>query len=169
MEEALPASRAADTEALLSALDKVGRARGSAELFDALLEENVERVAVELGRFPTHLLRPELTQWLTVRGHRLQDMPSPTDLLIADLEARLEFQERRIRELSARVESLGALGLGSRRVTEAYGAMIALFIGMAVLGWAAAFGLLPFSPEGPTPLKPVDAAITSPHNTGGSH
>lgn len=172
MEDAHPPEthRAADTEALLASLDTLSRARGSAELFDALLEENVEKLAVELGRHPTHFLRPDLVRWLAARGHRPQDLPSPTDLLLAEVEERLGAQEKRIRELSAEVERLSAIGLGSKRVTEAYGAMIALFVGMAILGWASAFGLLPFTPEGPTPLRPVDEPITPPtHSPGGSH
>lgn len=162
--------RAPDTEALLASLDRLNRARGSAALFDALLEENVEKLAVELGRHPTHFLRPELLRWLAARGHRPDDLPSPTELLLAELEERLADQEKRLRELSAQVEGLQAIGLGSKRVTEAYGAMIALFVGMAILGWASAFGLLPFTPEGPTPLRPVDEPITPPtHSPGGSH
>ena len=60
------------------------------------------------------------------------------------MEERLKEQERRINLLSRQVETLN----------EIYAALCVLFGGVAILGWMAAFGLLPFTPEAPTTLAP---------------
>lgn len=163
-------SRAPDTESLLAKLDKHRHARGTVPIFDALLNETVEVVSLELSRAPMHPLRPELTAWLRARGQAPSDLPSPDQLLLAELEERLEAQEKRIRTLTQEVETLSGLGLMGRRVNEVYAAMTALFVGISILGWMAAFGLLPFTPEGPTPLKPENAKVEAPPvRSGGSH
>ncbi len=159
--------RAADTERLLTALERHRQLRGSVELYDALLEEHAERLQLALGRVPLHPLRPELIQWLLSRGHRLPELPSPSELALAEVEERLEVQQKQIVTLREQVEALQGLGLNSRRITEAYAAMVVLFVGIAVLGWAAAFGLLPFHPEDPTSMV-VPQSQTAPPRPGGT-
>ena len=159
--------RAADTELLLAALERHRHVRGSVELFDALLEEQAERLQLALGKVPLHPLRPELIQWLLSRGQRLPELPSPTELALAEVEERLQVQERQIDALRTQVEALQGLGLNSRRMAEAYAAMVVLFVGIALLGWAAAFGLLPFHPEDPTSMV-IPSTQTAPVRPGGT-
>jgi hypothetical protein len=159
--------RAADTEQLLTALERHRQARGSVELYDALLEEHAERLQLALGKVPLHPLRPELIRWLLSRGHRLPELPSPAELALAELEERLEVQQKQITALREQVETLQGLGLHSHRVNEAYAAVVVLFVGIAVLGWAAAFGLLPFHPEDPTSMV-VPTTQTAPARPGGT-
>jgi hypothetical protein len=159
--------RAADTEQLLTALERHRQARGSVELYDALLEEHAERLQLALGKVPLHPLRPELIRWLLSRGHRLPELPSPAELALAELEEQLEVQQKQITALREQVETLQGLGLHSHRVNEAYAAVVVLFVGIAVLGWAAAFGLLPFHPEDPTSMV-VPTTQTAPARPGGT-
>lgn len=147
-----PRGRSMDSEALLALLDRHRYCRGSTDFFDAVMEERVEGVALALSRFPTHPLRVQVVAWLRLREAEVPELPSPTDLLLGELEERLVLQEKQIRDLSARVEQLSGLGLNSQRVNEVYAGVSVLLVGVAILGWMAAFGILPFVPEGPTPM-----------------
>ncbi len=148
-----------DTQALLAALDQQRGARGTVELFDSLNEENPLKVGFALARAPLHTLRPELEAWMRQRGAEPPAPPGPSELLLAELEARLVAQERLARALQRDVEALRGLGDGFGLSANAYAAVSVVLAGVAALGWAAAFGLLPFTPEGPTPT--IDVSNTS--------
>jgi hypothetical protein len=148
----LSSGRSADTEELLGLLDKNRRHRGSTELFDALLLEKPEAVSLALSRVPSHPLRQELLVWLERREASLPALPSAQELILSELEERVSAQDRQIRELKARVEALGGLGLNGQRIAEMYAGACVVLAGVAILGWMAAFGMLPFSPEAPAPV-----------------
>ena len=151
---AADAPRAPDTEILMIELDRYRLARGTVPIFDALLEENPIRLALELGRVPLHPCRPLIIGWLQRRDQPLPSLPSPESLLLSEMEERLKEQERKINLLSRQIETLNEIGFIGRRVNEIYAAVCVLFVGAAILGWMAAFGLLPFTPEAPTTLPP---------------
>lgn len=154
-----------DTAALLQALERVREVRGSLELFDGLVRDEPAAVRDALAFAPRHPLRDDVGAWLAARG---LDAPPPPDLAaalarhgISDLESWVEERKRTERRLGSMLADARADAARHASAANAYAAVSVLLAAAALLGWLAAFGVLPFQPEGPVPV-PEPPAPESP-------
>lgn len=143
-----------DTESLLDALDRHRNRTGSVEIFDALVARNPGAVQLALSRAPAHPLRDAVSAWLRARDVAPPELPSAEEVRVQALEERIAILERRFVELNRNVDAIAGLGQGTLKVADAYAAICVVLFGIAVLGWAAAFGILPFTPESPVQVQP---------------
>lgn len=147
---------------LIARLDAFMEFPGTIPLFDALSApegpEHAAGVAAVVERFPNHPLARELQDWLHVHGIEVA-APSPAAVLaelgIDDLRVWYDRRQReRValeRALSEALEGQAAASLSA----NAYSFMCVLLFFVALLGWAAAFNVWEFTPEGPLP-SPYD-------------
>lgn len=140
-----------DTAALCEAFERVRERPGTIELFDAVAAEDALAVAAALGRFPRHPFARDLGVWLAARGVDAPERPTPEEILarhgIDDLEARLEADQRDASRLRESLERAFVRAERAESVASAYAAILLLVVGVAVVGWAAALGVLPiFAP-----------------------
>lgn len=143
--------RQPDTEALLSGLDRYRSVRGTVELFDALLEEDVSAVSRELGRAPRHPLGEELRAWLGARGARAPRTPTNDEVLAAhgilDVDDWLADHDKRMHELEERLARASLGRQRAERSASAYAGVTVILLGVAVLGWLAALGVITIGAE----------------------
>lgn len=147
----MTAPLARDTAALMEGLDRHRLAKGSPELYDALLQGSPHRVRDELVHFLRHPLAAELGDWLRARGVQPPAAPTNDEVLarlgIADIEAHLARKEAELAKLRQELASVTDRGHSALKAATGYSATTALLFGAAVLGWLAAFGVIPFTPE----------------------
>lgn len=158
-------SAPADTAALLQALERVREVRGSLEIFDGLVRDEPAAVREALAFAPRHPLHDDVAAWLSARGLA---PPSPPDVAtvlarhgISDLEAFLDERQKTERRLGSLLADARADAARHASAANAYAAVSVLLAAAAFLGWLAAFGVLPFKPEGPVPV-PEPPAPESP-------
>ena len=148
---------AADTEALLDRLDRVREARGSVELFDALLAEQPEGVAKALALHLRHPLLIEVSAWLSARGIEPPTAPGAqavADRLgITDLESVLAEEAKTRARLTASADEAWKRARRAESVANAYAAVLVLLVGVAITGWLAALDALPISIRPETVVK----------------
>lgn len=147
----MSAPLARDTAELLAGLDRHKLARGSAELYDALLYGSPKRVADELRAVQRHPLHEELARWLVARGEQPPAPPSNDEILarlgIEDIEAHLARKDAEIAKLRKELADISTRGHDALKAATGYSFTTVLLAGVAVMGWLAAFGVLPFSPQ----------------------
>lgn len=148
--------------ALIARLDAFMEFPGTIPLFDALSAPDGPDlgagVAAVVERFPNHPLAREVQAWLRVHGIEVT-VPGPAAVLaelgIDDLRAWYDRRQReRValeRALSEALEGQAAASLSA----NAYSFMCVLLFFVALFGWAAAFDVWEFTPEGPLP-SPYD-------------
>lgn len=163
-------SRAADTEALLGGLDRFRTVKGTIEVFDALLDEDVDAVSRALNAAPKHPMLDELSAWLLARGG---EPPRPATLLeqlqahgITDVDAYVAAQQKRIADLEERL-GRNVLGrLNAEKNASAYAGVTVILLAVACLGWLAAFGVISISGEKLPTIddvdKPTEGATAAP-------
>ncbi|MFZ5478117.1 MAG: hypothetical protein ACOZNI_15220 [Myxococcota bacterium] len=137
-----------DTAPLLAALERHREVRGSLPLYDALVRDDPDAVADALGDAPRHPLRPDVEAWLRARGVE----PAGDDPEREELRARLAAAERHARDLQRRLDEAVAARAGAVRTADAAALVGVLLAAVAIAGWLAAFGVLPFSPERAPPV-----------------
>ncbi len=145
-------------DAFIGRLDSFVEYPGTVPLFDALSApegpDHAKGVATVLVHFPAHPLARDLREWLGAQGIEA-DEPGPLAVLaelgIEDVRAWYDRQKRERQALEralteARTERADAL-----LAANGYSFMCALLFFVAIFGWAAAFHLWDFTPEGPLP------------------
>ena len=147
-----------DRGALVTRLERFVEFPGTLPLFDVLsLPEGPEMtalVAVVIGRFPTHPLAADVRRWLAANG---VDAPPPdplavlAELGISDVRVWAERQKREVVTLQRALEDARESRMRAAVAANGYSLVSVLLLGVALLGWAAAFHLWSFSPEGPLP------------------
>jgi hypothetical protein len=139
----------ADTAALLEALERHREVRGSLPLFDGLLRDDPAAVQAAIADAPVHPVRDAVEGWLRARG---VDVPVGSDSAaareLASIRAEATLRERRLAEEAADARRERDVAV---RAANAYAAMCVLLAMIAIGGWLAAFGVVPFHAEGPTP------------------
>lgn len=140
-----------DTAELMAGLDRHKLAKGSPELYDALLHGNPYRVRDELSHFLRHPLAAEFAAWLVARGVEPPRRPSNDEILkalgITDIEATLQKKDSEIAKLRKELDYVQGKGSDALKAATGYSFTSVLMFGVALLGWLAAFGVLPFSPQ----------------------
>ena len=142
---------ARDTADLLAGLDRHRNAKGSAELYDALITANAAQVRDELGKALRHPLFEETCAWLQVRGLEPPRPPSADEVLarlgITDVEAVLLKKDAEILRLKNEVGELNRRGSDALKAATGYSFITVLLAAAAILGWLAALGVIPIVPE----------------------
>ena len=145
----VPSDVAPDTRSLLLALERHCEVRGSLWLYDALLRDNVAEVYAALAKVPAHADAPAIVEWLHVRG-------VDPDLSISGASPTPPPRapdETLARVIAARDEAI--------RAANGYAGICVVLAAVAMLGWLAAFGVIPFRPEAPVSF-PTPAPVPTP-------
>ena len=142
----VPPDVAPDTRSLLLALERHREVRGSLWLYDALLRDDVEEVRAALARVPSHADAADIRVWLRARG--VEPDLSPSAAIAAPASRAPDVTLARA--IAARDEAI--------RAANGYAGISVVLAAVAMLGWLAAFGLIPFQPEAPTPF-PTPAPV----------
>lgn len=147
----LNAPLARDTAELLAGLDRFRNAKGSAELYDALLTGTPKRVHDELGRVLRHPIAAEIGEWLRARGVEPPRPPSNDEVLerlgITDVEAYVTKKDAEITRLKSELAIVSSRGSDALKAATGYSATTVLLTGVAILGWLAALGVIPINPQ----------------------
>lgn len=145
----LNAPVARDTAELLAGLDRYRNAKGSVELYDALLTGTPKRVHDELSRVLRHPIAGEIGEWLRARGLEPPRPPSSDEILarmgITDVEAYIAKKDAEIAHLKADLDVARSRGSDALKAATGYSATTVLLAGAAILGWLAALGILPIN------------------------
>ena len=168
---ALNAPLARDTADLLAGLDRFRNAKGSAELYDALLTGTPKRVFDELSRVLRHPIAAEIGEWLRARGVEPPRPPSNDEVLqrlgITDVEAYVARKEAEISRLKSELAVASSRGSDALKAATGYSATTVLLAGAAILGWLAALGVIPINPQIDTTLdKGKDKGSSQPEGNG---
>lgn len=167
----MPAPTARDTEALLERFERYRETKGTLELFDALCSGNARAVQKALSFALKHPLADEIGAWLERRGLERPRAPTSQEVLekrgIDDVEAFLQRKEAEVAELRRSLEIASEAARRAQNAASGYAAMCVLLAGVAILGWLAALQILPFVPEGPTPMMEEDEPSGDQNDGGG--
>ena len=140
-----------DTEGLLDALDQFRDVRGTVALFDGLAVRDPNLVLNALVGVPEHPLAGRIAAWLRGRGVEPPPPPTAEELLarlgIGDVARWVQDQDRALQRLESRLRDVEGARQRAERAANGFAAVSVLLLAGAVLGWMAAFGVLPFSPE----------------------
>lgn len=142
---------ARDTADLLAGLDRHRNAKGSPEIYDALLTANAGQVRDELGKVLRHPMAEEIHVWLLARGIDPPKPPSNDEVLarlgILDIESVLLKKDAELLRLKNQVTELQNRGSDALKAATGYSFTTVLLAGVAVLGWLAALGVIPINQE----------------------
>lgn len=145
-----------DTADVLEGLDRNRLAKGSGELYDAILTRSPAEVCAELAKHPRHPVAELLGEWLRARGVEPPPPPSADEVLarlgIPDIEAHLQKKDAEIQKLRRELEDVRSKGSDALRAATGYSFTTVLLVGVAILGWLAALGVLPITPYVPPTL-----------------
>jgi len=148
---------------------------GTAELFDALIEEDAEEVARVHGSFPRHPKAELVGRWLATRGVEGPRPPTVDEVMAAhgilDLEAHLLSVQKQLSVTQRGLDEAWGRANRAETVANAYAAVMVLLVMLTVLGWAAALGVVPLFPAPEATTKPAHPSSTPTpeggRNTGG--
>lgn len=147
---------ARDTEALLERFERYRETKGTLELFDALGTGHAGEVQKALAHALKHPLAGEVGEWLERRGYERPAPPTGQEILeergIQDVEGFLQRRDAELAELRRSLEVASESARRAQNAASGYAAVCVLLAGVAILGWLAALRVIPFVPEGPTPL-----------------
>lgn len=155
-----------DTAALVEGLERFSTLVGTVELFDALVAESSEQVAAAIGAHPSHPMSAAVLAWLAERGVAGARPPTVAEVLakhgIVDLEAHLVAESKRVATLQTGLNAAWERADRGEAAANAYAAVLVLCVGLALLGWAAALGVVPIldpentAAEPPSPVRTGD-------------
>lgn len=155
-----------DTAELVERLDRVSTVVGTVDLFDALVAESPERVAAALGAHPSHPLAAAVLAWLAERGVAGARPPTAAEVMakhgILDLEVHLVAESKRVATLQTGLNAAWERAERGENAANGYAAVLVLCVGVALLGWATALGVVPIldpaqpAAEPPSPVRTVD-------------
>lgn len=153
-----------DTAELVEALQRVHDRPGTLEIFDALIAESPDGVAAALGAFPRHPMAVPLGEWLRARGVEGPRPATVDEVLtkngILDLEEHLAGQAGQVATLQRGLDTAWARVARAEMAANAYAAMLVLFVGLAILGWAVALDVVPlFDDVAPPKASPRTAPV----------
>lgn len=156
----MTAPRARDTDELLERFERYRDVKGTLELFDALCSGNAYAVRDALMHALKHPMAEDVVAWLARRGVPRPLPPSNVEVLekrgIEDVDAFLVKKDKEIAELRRALELAQGAAQRAQNAASGYAAASLVLGGVALLGWLAALGVLPFVAEGPTPLRELD-------------
>lgn len=165
------ARSATDTQDLLDALDRHKEAKGTLALFDALFVEDADAVYYALTDHLTHPLSDRLGVWLEARGVARPAKPSSAEILerrgVTDVDAWITRHEKEMAAMKEELEVARRLRNEALIAANSFSAILVVFVAVAVLGWLAAFGVLPFSPQRlPEGMPEAPKSKGGPESTG---
>jgi hypothetical protein len=143
-------STAPDTARLLAALERERDVRGSFAIYEVVSVDDLAGVAAALGAHPRHPLASDVRAWLEARGAAPPVPDTAAQLQALGVEDPAAWVARHRAEVAAlrrAVDEARSAALGAGRTASAYALMCVLLAVIAVAGWAAAFGRVPFEPE----------------------
>ncbi len=139
-----------DTQELLDALDRYKEVRGTLPLFDALWSNDPARVYEAFAEHLTHPVADGLTVWLNVRGIARPVRPTNDAVLqqkgVEDVAAWVEKHEKEVLKLRRERDAAVMAGSDALKAANGLGLVLVVVAAAGVIGWLAAFGVMPFRP-----------------------
>lgn len=153
-----------ERDQLLDALDQFRDVRGTVALFDGIATRDLAAVARALGESPEHPLAGRVGAWLRAQGVQAPAPPTTDELLarlgIGDVGRWVQDQDRALARMEQRLRDVEAARLRAERAASGFAAVCVILVAVAVLGWAAAYGLVPLGGASSAPAETIQAPMT---------
>jgi hypothetical protein len=141
---------ARDTQDLLDALERHKEVKGTLPLFDALWSGDPAAVQAALADFLAHPLAGRVGDWLEARGAARPTKPSGAEILerrgIEDVSGWIDRHEKEVAQLRRERDVAVQQRSDALKTANALAMMLVVLAGVALIGWLAAFGVMPFTP-----------------------